>query len=199
MSTHCCYLLLLYALFLSSHFQTKVLFGFSKEIFSKKLSPNKAYKKFKKKKDEKNKKKDKKKSISNSSILASSNLVIYHCSCFSKGPLNRCTTEKLSIKFRKTPNKATKTEYTFCQHKFHSTTDDFLEILERKVFRATISLKNSEHVSCFYCWRKTCWVQSVPIGFFLVRIFPCIDCLQWFTIPPIYGIIQTAKNPFRHH
>ena len=152
MSTHCCYLLLLYALFLSNHFQIKVLFGFSKEIFSKKLSLNKAYKKIKKK-GEKNKQKDKKKkSISNSSILASSNVVIYHCRCFSKGPLNRCTTEKLSIKFRKNPNKATKTEYTFCQHKFHSSTDDFLEILERKVFRATISLKN---VSCFYCWRKT--------------------------------------------
>ena len=130
----------------------QVLFGFSKEIFSRKLSLNKAYKKIKKK-VKRIRKKIKKKSISNSSILASSNLVIYHCRCFSKGPLNRCTTEKLSIKFRKNPNKATKTEYTFCQHKFHSSTDDFLEILERKVFRATISLKN---VSCFYCWRKTC-------------------------------------------
>ena len=47
-------------MFLSSHFQTKVLFGFSKEIFSKKLSLNKAYKKIKKK-GEKNKQKDKKK------------------------------------------------------------------------------------------------------------------------------------------
>ena len=137
-------------------FKQRFYLDFRKRFSPRSLARIRLTKSLKKKKDEKNKKKDKKKSISNSSILASSNLVIYHCSCFSKGPLNRCTTEKLSIKFRKTLNKATKTENTFCQHKFHSTTDDFLEILERKVFRATVSLKNSEHVSCFYCWRKTC-------------------------------------------
>ena len=69
LSTHCCYLLLLYALFLSNHFQTKVLFGFSKEIFSKKLSPNKAYKKLKKKKMKRIRKKIKKNQFQTAAFL----------------------------------------------------------------------------------------------------------------------------------
>ena len=169
-------------------FSTRFYLNFRRTL-SEKLRLNKAYRNKKRQKTQNN-------SISNNSTLAWSNLVIYYSSCFSKGPPTQVCHRKPVLKiFEKFPRKQPQQNKLFVK-----ITEDFLGILETFPVLAIFLYNSKQLFLVSIVGGRLAEYKVSHYGIlFLVRIFPYIDWIRWFTETYTFTTYMEQYRPQKIH